>query len=211
MYSIRKPHQKPQKNHRKMIIITGGIILLLAGLLATLEMTNITHFFHRSHKNFETQANTSGRTNNDITKGENTFPGTDSGSQNSSNTNTGTTPMPSDEKQNTTEQPGAISGELIAPTNSTFVGNHRVSLGQNPAVQSNCVTSPGASCQIFFTKDSETKSLPMQTTDRGGVAYWTWKPKDISLSAGTWSVEAKATAGNQTKSASDSISLEVQP
>jgi hypothetical protein len=95
-----------------------------------------------------------------------------------------------------------------------FVSNHKPNLGGSPTPNSEesvCNTTPGASCQIFFVKGSTTKSLPVRTADSGGAAYWSWTLKEIGLEAGTWQVSAKATLGNQTKSGSDVIPLEVSP
>jgi hypothetical protein len=104
-----------------------------------------------------------------------------------------------------------VNVPLVAPS-GTFVSNHHPNLGGKPApnqIQSVCTTTSGAKCAIVFTKDGVTKSLPAQMTDSEGTTYWTWKLQDIGLTAGTWHVEAKATLGTQTKTASDYMNLEV--
>jgi len=107
---------------------------------------------------------------------------------------------------------GGSSAVLIAPSGS-FVSNHHPSLSGSPApntVTSVCNTTPGATCQITFTMDSVTKSLPSQTVDSGGSTYWTnWKLQDVGLTAGSWKVNAIASLNGQTKTASDAMSLVV--
>lgn len=205
MYSIRTQTKPPQKHSRKkLLLIIGAVILVLAAVLAMLEFTNTTHLFHAAPaKDFETQPNKPGRTVNSTTKGEDTL----SNAKKNDNTANQTAPLPEDTKQNNTT-PG-ITGELIIPTNSTFVSNHRPQ-GNSDDLQSVCNTSPGATCQMNFTNGGTTKSLPAQATDRGGAAYWTWKPSQIGLTPGTWTIQATATAGSQSKSATDTISLEVK-
>jgi hypothetical protein len=204
MYTIRKSAPASHSRRRKLLWIVGGFVLLLIIIVAVLELTNTTGWFHtKPNKDFVTQTNTPGRSVNSNTKGEN-----DASDAKQDTTNTSNTPPTNgeDNKQNTTA-PG-ITGELLTPSGS-FVGNHRPANG-GIAIQSVCNTSPGAACQIIFKKGSETKSLPVQTTDRGGAAYWTWTADQIGLSAGNWSIQATATAGGQTKTATDSIALEVK-
>jgi hypothetical protein len=75
------------------------------------------------------------------------------------------------------------------------------------------VTSPGAICTISFINDSVIKSLPPQKADSEGAAYWSWRPKDkdIELTEGSWTVEARATINGQAKTARDIIPLSVSP
>ena len=107
---------------------------------------------------------------------------------------------------------GENSAVLIAPSGD-FVSDHHPNLSGSPApntMTSVCNTTPGATCQISFTMDGVTKSLPSQTTDSGGSTYWTnWKLQNVGLTAGSWSVEATASLNGQTKTASDSMSLVV--
>jgi hypothetical protein len=57
-----------------------------------------------------------------------------------------------------------------------------------------------------------TKSLGSKTTDGDGAAYWTsWKLQDVGLSEGSWSITATATLNGQSKSTTDSLSLQVSP
>ena len=110
-----------------------------------------------------------------------------------------------------TVSPPSASAPIIAPS-GTFVSNH--SPGQNgssTSEQSVCNTTPGATCNIQFTKDGVTKKLEAQVADTNGVAYWTWDVKDAGFSAGSWKVSAVAMLNGQTKTADDVIPLEVQP
>jgi len=107
---------------------------------------------------------------------------------------------------------GAVSTQpLIVPTGN-FVSNHHPNLSGSPApnlMASDCTTTPGATCQISFTQNGVTKYLPAETTDAGGSAYWNWKLQDIGLTVGSWKIEAIARLGNQTKTATDALLLEV--
>lgn len=180
-----------------MIIL--AVVVVLAGGLAALEATDTTHFFHKVDKTFVTTPNTSSRTTSND-KGETT------GQSTNQSTN-----EPSHETKDKNDSSANSSAPLKTPT-GTFVSNHHPNLSGSPApnqIQSVCATTSGAQCQILFTKDGVTKSLPTQTTDRGGAAYWTWKLQDVGLTAGSWKVQAKATLGSQTQTADDAATLEV--
>ncbi|MEO6513738.1 MAG: hypothetical protein ABIO22_03665 [Candidatus Saccharimonadales bacterium] len=161
-------------------------------------MTNVTHFFHKPSAVLKVNSKTptEGGATVNSQKGEKT-----------SNTSTDTT-QPGDTKSNTGS---AVTLALIAPTGD-FVSNHHPNLSGSPApntISSVCTTTPGASCTISFTKDGVTKSLPTQTTDRAGSAYWNWKLQDINLTAGSWNITAAATLSGQTKVASDPMDIVV--
>ncbi len=200
-----RPQQRPGRSHKKIILISVVGVVVVAGVIATLELTNTTHFFHSKKTDYTTAPNSSHRTANANTKGEtnsdatspSTNATTNSGGQATKDTNTGAT--------------DTTNVELKAPT-GTFVSNHHPNLSGSPApnqIQSVCNTTSGATCQIIFTKDGVTKTLPTQATDKGGAAYWTWKLQDIGLTAGSWKVQAKATLGTQTQTADDAATLEV--
>jgi hypothetical protein len=100
---------------------------------------------------------------------------------------------------------------LQSPT-GVFVSNHRPNLSGNPApniISSNCDTTPGASCQISFTLNGVTKSLPIQSAGSSGTVYWTWSLQDIGITSGSWSIKAISTLGSQTTSTNDAMNLEV--
>lgn len=186
---------KKQTARIKPLWVIVGIIVAAAAVVAALELTNTTYLFHK--KNLVTAPVTPDRTGGQSTKGEATpehSPGYNAGNAN----------------KDTTEKPDDNT-PLQSPA-GTFVSNHRPNIDGDPApneIQSVCVTTPGATCVIVFTKGNITKQLPPQQTDLGGAAYWTWKLKDIGVSEGKWKIEAKATLGSQTQTATDPVELEV--
>lgn len=113
--------------------------------------------------------------------------------------------QPGDAKNNNSTSGNA---DLLAPTGN-FVSNHRPGQNNSPLSETSvCTTSPGAVCQIVFTNNGVTRSLPSQTTDRAGSTFWNgWTPTSVGLTAGSWQVQAKATLGNQTKVANDQMEL----
>jgi hypothetical protein len=194
-YKQKLHTNKKQTRRIKPLWVVIGVVLAAGAILPALELTNTTYLFHK--KNLVTAPVTSDRTNNDNTKGE---PAPEGPSDyNAGNANKDSEEQPNDDTP------------LKAPTGN-FVSNHRPNLDGDPApneIQSVCVTTPGATCVIVFTKGSVTKQLPPQQTDLGGAAYWTWKLKDIGVTEGTWKVEAKVTRGSQSQTATDPIMLEV--
>lgn len=105
------------------------------------------------------------------------------------------------------------SAVLKAPF-GTFVSNHHPSLSgtTSPSTEeSTCNTTPGATCYIEFTKESTVKQLPAATADSSGAVSWNWDVKQAGLTVGTWQIKAIASLNGQTKSAQDSLALEVQP
>lgn len=107
---------------------------------------------------------------------------------------------------------GSTTATLLDPTGD-FVSNHRPNLSGNPApntLTSVCTTTPGATCAITFTKDGVSKTLPSQTTDRGGSTFWNnWSLSDYGLTTGSWQIKATAVLNGQTKTMSDALVLEV--
>jgi len=130
--------------------------------------------------------------------------------------NSGTTPAnsdvstyPSDNKTPGSTNPQTPTTEQPLTPTGNFVSAHH-NIPQNASLASSCVTSAGATCEIVFTKDGVTKSLPTQKTDSGGGTYWqSWKPQDIGLTPGSWHITARATLGNQTSSADDAQTLDI--
>jgi hypothetical protein len=187
-YTQKKPWFK------KPLWLVSCFGLVLVALVLVLELTNTITLFHSENTGLATQPTTTDRTAGPETKGEQ--------------------PVPAESETKEEENANqAVNVTLKAPM-GTFVSNHRPNLSGSPnpnEVQSICETTPGATCQIIFTKGSETKQLPVQKTDGEGAAYWTWKLQDIGLTSGTWKVQAKATLGSQTKTADDALDLEVNP
>lgn len=176
-------------------------LIVIAGVIA--------FFIYRSSANKKPATTAS-----QLTKGEKTTDSNKSSGNSSSNgsSTSGLGSQTSDDKNETSNQPSA-NATLIAPT-GTFVSNHRPNLGGSPAPneeQSTCNTTPGATCQISFTYNGVTKSLPAQTADSGGATYWTWDLQDIGLTEGSWQIQATARLNGKTLTGSDALKLEVQP
>lgn len=203
----------PHTHHRatRIALPVLGVIVALALILGVLEVTDTTHFFHK------TQPPVSRITAHTDTMGSNTGnnqKGEPSGSTTSSNTAEPSTST--EQEDNKSDSGGGNNQVLLAPDPSNgFVSNHHPNLSGHPApatLTSVCTTTPGARCTITFTKDGVTKSLPTQTTDRGGSAYWNdWSLQSIGLTAGSWQIKAVATLGSQTEAATDSMDLVVSP
>jgi cytoskeletal protein RodZ len=200
----KKLQQKRRHLSKKHLLLGLGVIVVAAGIMTALELTNTTFLFHKN--NYASAPNKPNRTLNANTKG-------DQGQSSPAKSNASTGSDSSHETKDNNETPSSSSQPLKQPE-GTFVSNHHPNLSGSPApntMQSTCETTSGATCQILFTKDGITKSLPAQATDQGGAAYWTWKLQDIGLTQGTWKVQAKAVLGNQTKTADDATNLEVGP
>jgi hypothetical protein len=175
MYMKRSQPKKAQKS-RKIYWIGLAVVAAALLLLAGLELTNTTHLLHKD-SSLATRPTSPHRTANSNTKGE-PEPGKGTGSPSG----------------NGDKQPGQADGPLVEPS-GVFVSNHHPNLSGHPApntLQSVCVTTPGATCTIVFTKDGVTKQLPNQIADPGGATYWTWKLQDLGLTTGSWHITAKA-------------------
>ena len=190
----RLPSSRPQR--RRLVPVIAGAVFALILVACALYATDHLPFWNR-HKPVSSPTS---KTSDTSTKGESSDNTSgQSGDQNSngSTKNDGT----------------SASGPLLIPS-GTFVSSHHISLSNNPSgsgyVTSTCTTTPGATCQITFTKDGVVKSLPAETTDAGGSAYWNnWQPGDYGLSSGSWTITAVAKSGDQTKTATDALTLEV--
>ncbi len=191
-----------QKRTKKLYWVIALALLGVIALITVLELTDITTLFHK-------KAYTP-HTSNQYTKGE----GNQSSQSNQPNVNTNNNPGEGDDTSKDTkgqsDTPVAPETTLIQPTGN-FVSTHRFSLVSNPPIGSTCETTPKATCQVIFTNGGKTIELTPQTTDDGGAAYWTWSPKDIGLTIGTWKIRAKAQLGSQAKTADDALNLEVTP
>lgn len=188
--------------NRKLPVILLTAVVVLSGTLLALELTGTTDFWRSVGP--RKQAPTIGP----ATKGE--TPNADTGDT-ANIPETGTT---NDTASETPKTPGSSgSATLLAPSGN-FVSNHTPNLAGKPSpnlIQSTCVTTPGASCTIIFTKNGVTKMLPIQTTDLEGAAYWEWKLQDYGITEGEWTVQAKATLGSQTQTTNDSLMMKVLP
>lgn len=107
----------------------------------------------------------------------------------------------------------STTSTLLVPS-GPFVSNHHPSLGGSVSPsgeQSVCNTTPGATCYVEFIKGSVIKQLPSATADSSGAAYWTWDVNKAGLTTGQWQIQAVANLNGQTKTAQDSLALDVQP
>ena len=195
-----KNRSKKAPFFKKPIFLALAALLIAVGVFSALETTGVIDVFKHKNPGLATEPVSDKRSGGVNTKGET---GT------SANTTDTTTPATND-----TKLPADNSNEPLKEPTGNFVSNHHPSVSGNPtpsSMQSNCVTTTGATCTIVFTKGTVVKQLPDQKTDLEGAAYWSWNLQDIGLTAGTWKVQAKVTLGNQTKTADDAISLEVSP
>jgi len=191
---------------KKSLLILLSVLVATTGVVAALELTNTTHFFHKKNSavvDVPGGTPTKGGATGSIQKGEpqaNTQPAP-------STTNS---TQPGDAKSN---NGGSASITLIVPSGD-FVSNHHPNLGGTPApntISSVCTTTAGATCTISFTNNGVVKSLAAQTTDRGGSAYWNWNLQQLGLTPGSWQIQASATLNGATKTTNDVLNLEVAP
>lgn len=106
------------------------------------------------------------------------------------------------------------SSQTVKAPSGTFVSNHRPNLDGDPApssINSVCSTSVGAKCEIRFSKDGVVKSLESKVVGSDGFVSWDWTVQDLSLTVGTWQIEAFAQLGESSTSTKDQIPLEVEP
>jgi hypothetical protein len=127
------------------------------------------------------------------------------------NTLTGNNPnQASPDKSSSAGVQRGTSGDLSAPS-GIFISNHRPGQNGSGLVEaSQCITTPAAKCYIKFTQKDVVKTLPTRTVDSEGSVFWEWNIKEAGLTNGSWTVTAVASLGNQTKSTTDSLTLEVQ-
>lgn len=193
---ITRTRSWPANHPFKTLLIC---VLVAAVTITALELTNTTHWFH--HRTFVTASA--------ATKGIPASSTKSATSKKDSKQRTAPAGSAANAPQTTSAAPDT---RLFAPT-GPFVSNHRPNLSGQPApntINSVCNTTSGAMCQIIFTKDNVTKSLPAQLTDEGGATYWNgWKLQDVGLTAGTWHITAKATLGSQTETSTDALNMVV--
>lgn len=191
-------HSKRKMNKKLLItLIIVGVCIVVGG----------GYYWYKKHQKFVPSPSSNSETKGEVNPSNETAGG-NSGNTPSTN-GTGSAQNPSSGSGDTSNK-NSSSGtnvKLVAP-DGTFVSSHHVSM--DVTIASNCTTTPGATCQISFTKDGTTKSLDSRTTDKGGGAYWSWKPQDIGLTSGSWKVKATATLNGKSLSADDALNLEVQ-
>ncbi|HVV25583.1 MAG TPA: hypothetical protein VHC21_00935 [Candidatus Saccharimonadales bacterium] len=187
------------QSHKKKVLIVCLAILLAVVIVGALKSFDVGPF----HK--KVAMTVSGTSFN--TKGET---GKNSGTSASKQTNSGTTD--SDEESSSSSKAAPSAQTLFTPTGE-FISNHSPNLSGSPAPNTEssvCNTTPGATCQITFTMDSTTRSLPAKTADANGSVFWSWNLQSVGLTAGSWKVQAIASQNGQTKTASDAMLLVVK-
>lgn len=186
---------------RPLPLAVSAVVVLIA-IIAVLELTNTTHFFHarRAVTSNIPASKSTGANPADTSKPDpQSAPDKDATSQ-----------PPTGDKSTA---PPTSGTELLAPGGS-FVSSHHPSLGataNSSSEESICTTTPGAFCTITFKKDGVIKTLESLQTDSSGTAIWHWDVKSAGFIPGTWVITATATLNGQTKSLQDLQSLEVQP
>jgi hypothetical protein len=180
------------KKSRKAQVVIG--FLLVAFIFTGLELTNTTHFFGARAVSGTIPS----------------LPNKD-GKKSSGGGSAPVYTAPVGEKAAASDSPTS-EATLITPY-GTFVSNHKPSLSGNSAPSSEvsvCITTPGASCTIVFTKEGVTKQLEAKTADSSGSVYWEWDVKEAGFIEGKWTIEAKASSAGQNKTATDDLGLEVR-
>ena len=128
-----------------------------------------------------------------------------------------TTTSPSTSTYTTTSTSAKSNGNtqnsttLLTPYGQ-FVSNQNPSIS-DPNQQTEvsiCETTPGASCYIEFLNNNgaSAPSLKEQTTDSNGVTSWTWTLNQEGLTIGTWQVKAVTVLGNQTQTATETMTVQ---
>lgn len=195
-YKRNTPVKKKRLAHNKVFwLIVAVIVLLLVG-------GGIAYQHHRSEKN-KTTTPVTPRPITDKTK--NSAPQSSTKpSDNSTNAKNGASTTPA----NTQGTP--MSSLPVTKPSGSFVSNHKPGQNNSPLDEASvCNTTANINCQITFTKDGVTKSLPVKITDSAGAAYWSWTPQSIGLTTGNWTVTAVATNTQQTESTADTLALQV--
>lgn len=191
--------QKRSNKQPRVLLTALAILLLVAGALTALELTNTTHIFHK-------QKATSGEI-----RPINHSPNPSATSSNGSHTSSGQKNPGPNSGSTSGSTPQSSTNEAPATPYGALVSNHKP--GQNgtgTTEQSECITTPGARCYIKFTQGGIVKTLPAQTLDPSGATFWTWDVKSAGLTSGSWQITAVATLNNQTKTTTDQLPLEVQ-
>jgi cytoskeletal protein RodZ len=204
-YSTKKRLAKKSPSRRRliefMIIAIAAIIILLVAL----QLTHVIHLFDSAPTkavipttSVHSAANSSGKAKS---------------STRTSTTSTTTAPSGSSStssKEGPTSSTSTTSAPLVAPEGS-FVSNHHPGQNGSPTTEvSVCNTTPGATCYIQFTNGSYTRTLASQIADSEGTVTWNWDVSNPAFPAGSWQITAIATLNGQTKTTSDSQTLEVQ-
>jgi hypothetical protein len=196
---MAKRSKKPKSNSPKRKLLALGLtILVLALVIAILEISNTTYIFHKRKAVSGTILSTSPANNAPIAAGQ-----------------ADKKPPSSGSSADTSKSSTAVSDSnapLIAPYGS-FVSNHHPSLSGAGGVPSQeesvCTTTPGATCYMTFTQNGVVKTLKSQVADSKGSVFWDWDVNKSGFTTGSWSITATASLNGVTKSTNDSLELVV--
>jgi len=194
MAKAKKPFFKPLRLTSKPLLLAGLMVVLLIGLAVW-----ALRYRH---------------TTQPIATTPNSGPTVPAGRSQNADKQTPSSGGYSSPSSSSGDKTGGTSTATLLTPSGAFVSNHHPNLSGSPAPsaeQSVCNTTPGAICYIEFTQGSTTKRLPAQTADANGAVYWTWDVKTNGFSVGSWQVTAVASLNGQTKTANDSLNLEVRP
>lgn len=113
----------------------------------------------------------------------------------------------SSQSDKATGSSGTAQGDGPVPPTGNFVSNH--SPMPNDNLESLCVSTPGAVCDIRFSSGSTTISLGKKTIGSNGSVDWFWRPADIGITSGDWQIVASVTYNNKTVDQTDPLQLRV--
>jgi cytoskeletal protein RodZ len=186
--------------------LTGILVLMLivvAGGLAGWHIHEVHIAQHSSGTISNSQVTTKG-TDTSAAK-------TQSAAATQSSSSSSVPPSPNDTKTPASStSPSSSPSDLEMPF-GTFVSNHTPGQNGTPtSEESTCNTTPGATCDIQFTDNGVIKDLGPETADSNGSVYWTWNVSGSDLGAGNWQVSAVAKLDGTTKTAVDTMPLEIQ-
>jgi len=186
-----------KKNARHLTPLLRNLlgVFVIVAVFTVLELTNTTHFFH--HQQI----------------GSGIIPSRNPKTQTPPENQSGPASQSTKNNKNPADNQAPTSGSLIAPY-GTFISNHWPNLDGSPAPsqeQSRCQTSPGASCYITFKNNGVVKTLAPQNADNEGTVIWNWDISKAGFTEGTWKINVIASLNGTTKTANDSMNLEVGP
>jgi hypothetical protein len=200
-YRTSKKVQKRKLLSGKLILSVLAGLIVLGAVFAGLQLTHTTHFFQKAKP-------VSGPI--PIVEPQ-TSPKSKSSNSSSANQNPAETEPSSPKADATTPVTGGGGGATLVAPYGSFVSNHQPGQHGSPLLeQSECNTTPGASCYIKFTQGSIVKTLTAQTIGSSGSTSWLWYVNKAGLTSGDWKISAVATLNGQTKVTQDPVALEVE-
>ncbi|NBW28768.1 hypothetical protein EBR37_00055 [bacterium] len=105
---------------------------------------------------------------------------------------------------------------VLELTNTTHFFHHQqigsgIIPSRNPKTQTPPENQSGASCYITFKNNGVVKTLAPQNADNEGTVIWNWDISKAGFTEGTWKINVIASLNGTTKTANDSMNLEVGP